>query len=61
MEKPYIIVASKMDIEDAEKKLKELEKSINQKVLPISSVTRFNIDKLLYLLKDEIHKIENVK
>ncbi|HOJ63305.1 MAG TPA: GTPase ObgE [Spirochaetota bacterium] len=61
LEKPYIIVASKMDIEDAEKKLKELEKSINQKVLPISSVTRFNIDKLLYLLKDEIHKIENVK
>ncbi len=58
LEKPYIIVAAKMDIEEAEIKLKELKKKIKQEIFPISSITRFNIDKLLYLLKEEILKIE---
>lgn len=58
IEKPYLIVASKVDIENSELKLKKLKKKIGEEILPISSITRFNIDKLLYLLKDKIHQIE---
>lgn len=58
LQKPYLIVASKMDIEDANQKLENLKKEIKEEIFPISSLTKLNINKLLYLLKDEIHKIE---
>lgn len=46
--RPQIIVASKMDEEGAEEKLKKLEKQIGKEIIPISAITEDNIDKLLY-------------
>jgi len=46
--RPQIIVASKMDEEDADEKLKKLEKQIGKEIIPISAITEDNIDKLLY-------------
>ena len=54
--RPQIIVASKMDEEGADLKLKKLEKQIGLPIIPISAITEEGIDKLLYkcseLLKD---------
>ena len=54
--RPQIIVASKMDEEGAQEKLKKLEKQIGQEIIPISALLEENIDKLLYkcaeVLKD---------
>ncbi|MBR5997370.1 MAG: GTPase ObgE [Bacilli bacterium] len=46
--RPQIIVASKMDEEGANEKLKRLEKQIGKEIIPISAITEDNIDKLLY-------------
>ena len=46
--RPQIIVASKMDEEGADEKLKKLEKQIGKEIIPISAITEDNIDKLLY-------------
>lgn len=46
--RPQIIVASKMDEEGANEKLKKLEKQIGKEIIPISAITEENIDKLLY-------------
>ena len=46
--RPQIIVASKMDEEGADKKLKKLEKQIGKEIIPISALLEENIDKLLY-------------
>ena len=46
--RPQIIVASKMDEEGADEKLKKLEKQIGKEIIPISAITEENIDKLLY-------------
>lgn len=45
--RPLIIVASKMDGEDAENKLKEFKKKVKADVLPISSLTHQGIDGLI--------------
>ena len=45
--RPLIIVASKMDGEDAENKLKEFKKNVKADVLPISSLTHQGIDQLI--------------
>ena len=57
--KPYLVVASKMDLEGAEDKLKILESNISKKIIPISSQTHKGIDKLLYILKDKIKDVES--
>ena len=46
--RPQIIVASKMDEECTQEKLKKLEKQIGKEIIPISAITEENIDKLLY-------------
>lgn len=46
--RPQIIVASKMDEEGANEKLKKLEKQIGKEIIPISAITEENIDELLY-------------
>jgi GTPase len=58
--KPFLIAATKMDLEESENRYKEISEKLQTYVIPISSVTHKCIDKLLYSLKDEIHKIENV-
>ena len=59
--KPYLIVASKMDIEDANEKYEKLKEKIKEDIIPISSQTRKGIDKLLYILKDKIKNVESEK
>ena len=46
--RPQIIVASKMDEEGAEERLKALRKKIKQDIIPISAITEEGIDELLY-------------
>ncbi|HOV14715.1 MAG TPA: GTPase ObgE [Spirochaetota bacterium] len=57
--KPYLIVASKMDLEDAEEKYKVIHEKIGKSIIPISSQTHKGIDKLLYILKDKIKDVES--
>lgn len=61
LKKPYIIAASKMDIENSNEKFQKLRDSLNEDVKPISSITRYGIKELLYLLKEKIHEAENKK
>ena len=46
--RPQIIVASKMDEEGANEKLKKLKKQIKEEIIPISAITEEGIDTLLY-------------
>lgn len=46
--RPQIIVASKMDEDGANEKLAKLKTQIDEEIIPISSLTDENIDKLLY-------------
>lgn len=59
LQKPYIIIASKMDMENSNEKLEKLKMHIKENILPISSITRYGIKELLYKLKEKIHEIEN--
>ena len=56
LDRPEIVVASKMDEEGSEEKLKEFESKLNKPVIPISCISEENLDKVLYkcveLLKD---------
>ncbi len=57
--KPYLIAASKYDLEDGNFKIELLEKEVGLKnVIPFSGVTMDGIDNLLYTLKNKIHSIE---
>ena len=57
--KPYLIAASKMDIENSEEKFEKLRNTLKEQVIPISSITHLGIKKLLYSLKNKIHQVEN--
>ncbi len=57
--KPRLIVASKNDVENSEENSVELQKVVGENIISISSITHRGIDKLLYILKDKIHEIEN--
>ena len=46
--RPQIIVASKMDEEGAQERLKKLKKQIKKDIIPISAITEEGIDELLY-------------
>ena len=46
--RPVILVASKMDEEGSQERLKELEKKIKQKIYPISALLEEGIDEVLY-------------
>ena len=56
LDRPEIIVASKMDEEGAEERLKAFRKKVKKAVIPISCITDMNLNKVLYkcveLLKD---------
>jgi GTP-binding protein len=52
--RPRIIVASKMDEDGAEDRLKELQKKIEEPIIPISAVTDEGIEKLIYKCADLI-------
>ena len=57
--KPYLIAASKYDLEDGNFKVELLEKEVGLKnVIPFSGITMDGIENLLYILKNTIHSIE---
>lgn len=58
LKKPYIVVASKMDIENSSQRFKRLNDFLNEDIKPISSITRYGIKELLYLLKEKIYEVE---
>ena len=55
--KPRIIIANKMDISSSKENLEKFSKKINNiEIIPISTVTKENIDKLKYKLLDLVEK-----
>lgn len=58
IDRPQIIVASKVDDEEALNRYENFKKAIKEDVIPISSLTNFNLDKVIYkceeLLKNAI-------
>lgn len=50
--RPTIIVGSKVDEEGAIEKLEELEKKIGKKVIPLSALTNEGVDEILYKAAD---------
>lgn len=73
IKRPIVIVASKMDEDGAEERLKEFESKVKLPVIPISALTNQNVDKVLltcmnlventplFPLFDENNKEENIK
>ena len=54
--RPVILVASKMDEEGAEERLKELQSKIDQAIYPISALLEEGIDKVLFECVDLLEK-----
>ena len=54
--RPMILVASKMDEEGAEERLKEFKKHIKEEIIPISALTEQGIDEVLYKCADLVEK-----
>ncbi|WP_082233711.1 GTPase ObgE [Halobacillus massiliensis] len=58
-QRPQIIVANKMDIPEAEEKLKAFKEKIggDAEIYPVSTVTRRGLDELLYAVADKLDEI----
>ena len=54
--RPTILLASKMDEEGAEERLKAFKKKIKEKIIPISALTEEGIDECLYQCADLLDK-----
>lgn len=52
IDRPQVVVASKMDEDGAKERLVKFENQIKKKVIPISCVTDENLDKVLYACYD---------
>ena len=50
--RPQIIVANKMDMPGAVENLEEFKKKVNAEIIPISALTKDNLDHLLYRVAD---------
>ncbi|MCH8647875.1 GTPase ObgE [Staphylococcus lugdunensis] len=61
-ERPQIIVANKMDIPGAQDNLQKFEDSIaaDIMVIPVSTITRDNIDTLLYAIADKLEEVKDI-
>ena len=57
--KPFLVAASKTDLEDSDIKLEMLSEILGREIIPISSITHKGLKNLTYKLKDQIHIIEN--
>ena len=55
-ERPYHIIANKMDLPEAAENLKKFEKKVRRKVIPIAGDQEEGIDLLKSILKEEIYK-----
>lgn len=60
--RPQIVVANKMDLPDSEAQLEMFKEQLEEdvKILPISTVTRENVDQLLYQIADLLDETEGV-
>lgn len=54
LSRPEIIVANKMDITESEINLKKFEEELKLDVIPISAITKQNLDELLYKIADTL-------
>lgn len=52
IDRPEVIVASKMDEEGAQERFKEFQKKVNNEVIPITALDQTNFDLVLYRCKD---------
>lgn len=57
LNKPQIIVASKMDEDGAEERLEKFKKQVDNEIIPISALTNDNIELLLYKAADKLDEI----
>lgn len=59
-DRPQIIVANKMDMPDAEDNLELFKEEIGDDhiIIPLSAVSRDNIDQLLYTIADQLEKLK---
>ncbi|MCI2947713.1 GTPase ObgE [Staphylococcus caledonicus] len=61
-ERPQIIVANKMDIPEAQENLERFKKELASDaiVVPVSTITRDNIDQLLYTIMDKSDEVKDI-
>lgn len=61
-DRPQIIVANKMDMPDAEENLELFKEEIGDDhiIIPLSAVSRDNIDQLLYTIADQLEKVKDI-
>lgn len=61
-DRPQIIVANKMDMPDAEENLELFKEKIGDDhiIIPLSAVSRDNIDQLLYTIADQLEKVKDI-
>lgn len=61
-DRPQIVVANKMDLPEAEDQLELFKEALDEDVtiIPISTVTRQNIDQLLYAIADKLEAYKDV-
>ena len=61
-DRPQIIVANKMDMPDAEDNLELFKEEVGTEhtIIPLSAVSRNNIDQLLYTIADQLDKVKDI-
>ena len=61
-DRPQIVVANKMDIPDAKDNLELFKEEVGEDItiVPVSTITRDNIDQLLYLIADKLEEVKDV-
>ena len=61
-ERPQIIVANKMDLPEAKDNLELFKEEIDKDaiIIPVSTITRDNIDQLLYQISDQLEEVKDI-
>lgn len=58
LEKPQIVIASKMDLEDSKKNLEEFKKKVDVPIYPISALEHKGLTEVIQALSDQLDTIE---
>lgn len=58
LKRPEIIVANKMDLPDSNENLALFKQSISSTIIPISAITKQNLDTLLYKIADVLDEVK---
>ena len=62
IDKPHVVIATKMDLDNAENNLKEFKKEFpNEKVYPVIAPLEEGLDELIIKLQDMVDELEDVK